>query len=223
MPAAFQLSLLGRASTPSIDSAFSRLVRHDLGAGAWVDRQPGWLRGHAQVFDFLRERAPWKVTEQTMYDRVVTTPRLVCFDVPAHARHPVFADIAAVLSRRYRTQLDQLGLALYRDGQDSVAFHTDRDGRPRTLSITAIVSVGEPRPFLLRPRDGGPSRKFTCGWGDLLVMGGTCQRTWEHAIPKVAEAAPRMAIMFRHAVPVGALVDDALASAADPVIDPAVA
>ena len=35
------------------------------------------------------------------------------------------------------------------------------------------------------------------GWGDLLVMGGSCQRTWQHSIPKVAHALPRMAVMFR--------------------------
>jgi len=205
MSAAFQLSLLGRASTPSVDPSFRTLTRHDLGDGAWVDRQAGWLKGHAQVFDHLRDRAPWTVTQQTMYDRVVTTPRLVCFDVPFAARPPVLREISLALSGRYATDLDQLGLALYRDGDDSVAWHTDRDGRPRTRSITAIVSVGEPRPFLLRPAGGGESIKFTCGWGDLLVMGGACQRTWEHAVPKVAEAGPRMAIMFRHAAPVGSL------------------
>ena len=208
MSAAFQLSLLGRASVPSVDPDFFGLVRHDLGDSAWIDRLPGWLKGHSQIFDQLRDRVPWTVTEQTMYDRVVATPRLVCFDVPDDVRPPVLADISAALSARYRTDLDKLGLALYRDGRDSVAFHTDRDGRPRTESITAIVSVGEPRPFLVRPKGGGRSRKFTCGWGDLLVMGGTCQRTWDHGVPKVSHAGPRMAIMFRHATPVGTLIEE---------------
>ncbi len=207
MTAALQLSLLGHASAPCIDPAFAGLVRHDLGDGAWVDRQSGWLRGHGQLLDLLEARVPWKVTEQTMYDRVVATPRLVSFDVPLAVRPPILAAMSAALSARYQTDLDQLGLAYYRDGRDSVAFHTDRDGRPRTRSITAIISVGEPRPFLLRPMGGGPSRRFTCGWGDLVVMGGTCQRTWEHAVPKVAHAGPRLAIMFRHATPVGSLVD----------------
>lgn len=57
--------------------------------------------------------------------------------------------------------------------------------------------VGAPRKFLLRRAGGGPSRSLTLGWGDLLVMGGTCQRTYQHAIPKVARAAPRIALMFR--------------------------
>ena len=61
----------------------------------------------------------------------------------------------------------------------------------------AIVSLGAPRRFLLRPAGGGTSRAFDLGWGDLLVMGGTCQRTWEHAVPKMASAKPRMSVQFR--------------------------
>ncbi|MGZ6140748.1 MAG: alpha-ketoglutarate-dependent dioxygenase AlkB, partial [Myxococcaceae bacterium] len=64
--------------------------------------------------------------------------------------------------------------------------------------IVALVSLGEPRKLLLRPRGGGPSRSFPLGHGDLLVTGGNAQRTWEHAVPKVARAGPRISIAFRH-------------------------
>jgi alkylated DNA repair dioxygenase AlkB len=57
--------------------------------------------------------------------------------------------------------------------------------------------VGGQRRFLLRPYGGGHSIALNLGWGDLLVMGGTCQRTWQHCLPKVAHAEPRIAIMFR--------------------------
>ena len=76
-------------------------------------------------------------------------------------------------------------------------FHGDRIGRERDDTIVAIVSFGAPRRFLLRPAGGGASRAFDLGWGDLLVMGGTCQRTWEHAVPKMASAAPRLSVQFR--------------------------
>ena len=65
-----------------------------------------------------------------------------------------------------------VGLALYRDGRDSVALHGDRLGALVGNAIVAIVSVGEPRRFLLKARSGGPSITFSPGWGDLLVMGG---------------------------------------------------
>ena len=73
---------------------------------------------------------------------------------------------------------------------------------PATLAIddpfVAIVSVGEPRRFLLRPGTSGKSRALLLGGGDLLVTGGSCQRTWQHTVPKVAKAGPRISITFRH-------------------------
>ena len=138
-----------------------------------------------------------------MYDQVVATPRLVSFGVPLDRLPPIVTSLSVALSARYETGLTQVGLAYYRDGRDSVAWHTDRDGRARDESLTAIVSVGEPRPFLMRPKGGGTSLRMSAGWGDLIVMGGACQRTWEHSIPKVDAAGPRICIMFRHRAPVG--------------------
>ena len=107
------------------------------------------------------------------------------------------------LAARYATELPYLTLALYRDGRDSVAFHGDRVARNMPEALVATVSLGEPRRFLLRPHPernrGAPRRSvaLSLGWGDLVVMGGACQRTWQHGIRKVAAAGPRMAVMFR--------------------------
>ena len=81
-----------------------------------------------------------------------------------------------------------------------MAWHGDRVARDRLTGLVAIVSVGERRPFRLRPKGGGPAIGYELGRGDLLVMGGTCQRTWDHAVPKVAKAGPRISLTFR---PVG--------------------
>ena len=90
------------------------------------------------------------------------------------------------------------GCCYYRDGRDSVAWHGDTIGRGSSQdTMVAIVSVGDPRRLLLRPRGGGDSLAFELGHGDLLVMGGSCQRTWEHAVPKVAHAGPRLSVQFR--------------------------
>ncbi len=94
---------------------------------------------------------------------------------------------------------------MYRDGQDSVAWHGDNSGRRVRETIVAIVSLGNPRALLLRPRhwsggEGGPVRRYLVGHGDLLVMGGTCQRTWQHAVPKTSRpAGPRISVQFRPA------------------------
>ena len=102
------------------------------------------------------------------------------------------------LSQRYGVAFDSVGLNLYRDGRDSVAWHRDRIAKDIDDPLVAIVSVGEPRRFLLRPVTGGHSRALLLGRGDLLVTGGTCQRTWQHTVPKVAKAGPRISITFRH-------------------------
>ena len=91
------------------------------------------------------------------------------------------------------------GICLYRDGRDSVAWHGDTIGRHAADgTLVAIVSLGEARRFLLRPKGGGATRKFALGHGDLLVMGGSCQRTWEHSVPKTTRpVGPRISIEFR--------------------------
>ena len=107
------------------------------------------------------------------------------------------------LNARYGPELGEpfrtAGLCLYRDGRDSVAWHGDTIGRGRTEdTMVAILSLGTPRPLLLRPRGGGTSLRFEVGHGDLLVMGGSCQRTWEHAVPKTSQpAGPRISVQFR--------------------------
>jgi alkylated DNA repair dioxygenase AlkB len=95
--------------------------------------------------------------------------------------------------------LDRITCNLYRDGNDSVAWHGDRIARDLPQATVAVVSLGEPRPFRLRPRGGGSSLSWPAGRGDLIVMGGSCQRTCDHGVPKVAAAGPRIAVMFRHA------------------------
>ena len=131
-----------------------------------------------------------------MYESVVEVPRLLGrlgHDGPIP---PLVQQMAEALSAHYGRSLHRIGAALYRDGRDSVAWHGDRIPN-RDDSLIAIVSLGEPRRFLLRPSDGGRSRTFDLGWGDLLVMGGSCQRTWLHSVPKVARADPRISIQLR--------------------------
>lgn len=195
-----QLSLFGRGE-PSFDPELGAARRLVLGEGAWVDHLPGWLDGHDEVFRALRDGTRWRALERTMYDRVVDVPRLLARLPQDGPGHPVGSDMVASLSARYGTDLDQVSLAFYRDGRDSVAWHGDRLGPLVDDAVVAIVAVGAPRRFLLRSRTGGRSLAFELGWGDLLVMGGTCQRTFEHAVPKVAQAGPRISIQFRPVVP----------------------
>jgi len=120
--------------------------------------------------------------------------------------HEVLTEARRRLTEHYAGELGEpfvtAGMCLYRDGRDSVAWHGDTQGRSAHVdTMVAIVSFGAPRPLQLRPRGGGGSLRFPLGHGDLVVMGGSCQRTWEHAIPKTARpVGPRVSVQFR---PVG--------------------
>jgi alkylated DNA repair dioxygenase AlkB len=191
-----QLGLFERAE-PRFDPRFEKLERRQLAAGAWVDYAPSWVSGHAWLFEVLLRSEAWHTGEQPMYERTVVTPRLMAAwsgEGPAQA---IVEGMRRAIELRYGVELARIGLALYRDGRDSVAYHGDRVGRELPETLVATISLGAPRRFLLRPHGGGASIAYNLGWGDLLVMGGSCQRTWQHAIPKVAAAQPRIALMFR--------------------------
>ncbi|MEU3061831.1 alpha-ketoglutarate-dependent dioxygenase AlkB [Streptomyces subrutilus] len=181
------------------------LRRTVLGAGAWVDHLPGWLTGADLLFERLAADVPWRAEKRQMYEREVQVPRLLSFyGEGAALPHPVLVEAREALGRHYAPELGEpfvtAGLCLYRDGRDSVAWHGDRTGRSSTEdTMVAIVSVGDPRDLVLRPRDGGATLlRLPLGHGDLVVMGGSCQRTMEHAVPKSARAVgPRISVQFR--------------------------
>jgi alkylated DNA repair dioxygenase AlkB len=184
---------------PRFDPQLARLRRIPLEQGAWVDHLPGWLEGHETVLDALWATTQWQSHRRHMYERMVDVPRLVATLPENGPGHPIVTDMADALSAHYFRDLFDISLAAYRDGRDSVAFHGDRLGINRADAIVAIVSLGFARRFLLRPAGGGSSRAFNLGRGDLIVMGGSCQLTWEHAVPKIAHAELRISVQFRSA------------------------
>jgi alkylated DNA repair dioxygenase AlkB len=191
-----QLSLLGNEPI-AFDRRFAKLERTPLARGAWIDYAPGWVSGEAALFEALLGSTAWRSVEEPMYDKIVPVPRLVAMLPHDGPGHPLLEAMRKALSRRYRQEFTRVSLAFYRDGSDSVAWHGDRVARRMDEALVATVSLGGPRRFLLRPYGGGASLSWSLGLGDLLVMGGSCQRTWQHAIPKVAHGHPRIAIMFR--------------------------
>lgn len=203
MPA-LQGSLIGHDEPVALGPLAGRLERVILTHGAWVDLLPGWLTGADAVFDELVHRVDWRAERRQMYDNVVDVPRLLRFygeEEPLPLR--ILERARAVLSEHYRDELGShfatTGMCLYRDGRDSVAWHGDKNGRNGMKdTMVAIVSVGSPRWLGLRPKGGGATHRYALGHGDLIVMGGSCQRTWEHGIAKTArDVGPRISIQFR--------------------------
>src|SRR6266545_3997430 len=205
MTVPFQGSLLDTGDEVGLRPLGSAVRRTVLTHGAWVDVRPSWVTGADALLDRLLRAVPWRAERRQMYDRVVDVPRLVCFyDEDSTLPDPVLDECRRALDRHYGAELGEpfrtAGLCHYRDGRDSVAWHGDTIGRGKKEdTIVAIISIGTPRALLLRPRDGGgPTLRHNLGHGDLLVMGGSCQRTWQHAIPKTAHGVgPRISIQFR--------------------------
>lgn len=203
----FQPSLL--ATGPMAASvSFAAALRVDLCGGAWIEHVPRWVAGADALFTSLLNEVAWQERHIAMYGQMVREPRLSAWwgeedglteehlgRAPAPLRR-----LMPELDDRYGWGFDAIGVNLYRDGRDSVAWHGDRFERRRAVTTVAVLSLGSPRRFLLRPTGGGRSRAFELFSGDLLVMGGTCQRTWQHCVPKVARAGPRMSATFRRRV-----------------------
>jgi alkylated DNA repair dioxygenase AlkB len=186
-------------------SLFEHTERRQLGDGAFIEIRAGWLTEADDLLTDLLSTVPWRAERRQMYDRVVDVPRLVSFhdltveDPP----HPLLGRLRRRLNDIYAGELGEpfttVGLCCYRDGSDSVAWHGDTIGRSSSDdTMVAVVSLGATRTFAMRRRGGGPSLRLPQAHGDLLVMGGSCQRTWEHAVPKTASPrGPRVSIQFR--------------------------
>jgi alkylated DNA repair dioxygenase AlkB len=199
---AMQGSLLDLAEEPTFGSLGDTVQRRALTRGAWTDVRRSWVGGSDELFTRLRDRGQWQAERRQMYDRVVDVPRLNCYlSADDVWPDPFLRELQTALNAHYRDAdpFVTCGLAYYRDGRDSVAWHGDTFGRGSAEDVmVAIVSVGAPRAFMLRPRGGGPAVRYDVGHGDLLVMGGSAQRTWEHAVQKTARAVgPRISIQFR--------------------------
>jgi len=199
----WQPSLFGAVES-TVDASFAGLERALLDDDSWVDYCPGWVAGSDAAFEELLAAVPWGQRRRWMYDRQVDEPRLTSWrriEDDARLEAPLLAEARRALAAHYGVVFDSVGLNLYRDGSDSVAWHRDRIPEEVVDPVVALVSLGAARTFLVRPRGGGRSRSFKLGHGDLLVTGGQTQRRFEHSVPKLARSGPRISVAFRHGVP----------------------
>ncbi|HEX2040965.1 MAG TPA: alpha-ketoglutarate-dependent dioxygenase AlkB [Acidimicrobiales bacterium] len=197
----WQPSLLDSGGEPHVDRSFTGLVHHDLDETAWIEHVPGWVSHPGVLFEQLLTGVTWRHHTRRMYDSVVDQPRLDASWKRSSGEPilPVIAEALQALTERYDRPFTTGGLNLYRDGRDSVAWHGDRIPADVVDPVVGIVSLGQPRTFRLRPKGGGRSIAFVPGPGDLLVTGGSCQRTWEHSVPKTSkQVGPRISVTFRH-------------------------
>lgn len=190
------LTLFG-VSSPAVSASW-RVTRTELDPCCWVDHSVGFLEGADALLIEMSHVMAWERGQRLMYGTWHDEPRRTALTSIATARVPrVIEEVRTALSEHYDRAFDGLFCNMYDSGRDSVAWHADRIGRTDVDPLVAIVSLGGPRDFHLRPQGGGPSHKQRLCSGDLLIMGGATQHHWEHAVPKVRQANPRMSVTMR--------------------------
>ena len=168
-----------------IDGSFATARRIALDADSWIDIVPGWISGSRSLLERLTTAVPWREHDRTIFDQTFREPRLTAqYRSLRQLPDRALLDAARALSRHYDVAYDNLWLNLYRDGQDSTAWHRDRFSCQRSECIVPVLTLGATRRFLIKPRRGGRSVAFKPGSGDLIVMGGRSQEDWVHSVPK---------------------------------------
>jgi alkylated DNA repair dioxygenase AlkB len=180
------------------EETFSAAVRIRLDETSWVDHVPGWLAGDGELMDMLMHQAQWEQRSRWMYTRRVTEPRLTAeYPVIADAPQPVLHYLAEVLSAHYGRPYTRLWMNWYRDNNDGTGWHADRPANRLDETVIPVLSLGAARRFLIRPAGGGQSKAIVAHSGDLIVMGGRCQKDYVHSVPKQKQAAgARLSLNF---------------------------
>ena len=175
---------------------------------SWVDVARGWLAGADAVYASLLERCAWRTSRLWRYDHWVEEPRVgASARIDGRPAHTVLPALHRALDRRYGIEFGAVAVAQYRDGRDGVAFHRDRELRWLDDTLIAVLTLGQRRPWHLRPRanrfahdlpNHGATHDISPASGDLLVMGGRAQADWEHSVPKLAQpVGPRISLQWR--------------------------
>jgi alkylated DNA repair dioxygenase AlkB len=162
---------------------------------SWVDVVRGLVAEPEQVHADLARTASWRTGRTYRYERWVQDVRRTASQ-SGPRRHPALVEVSTWLERRYRVRFSGITLSEYRHGGEGLGFHRDRGMTWVDDTLVALLTFGEQRPFLMRPETGRPvidpddalrdSIDLSPASGDLIVMGGRCQRSWLHAVPQVA-------------------------------------
>jgi len=191
--------------------------RIELREGAWLELWPRLVPDHLAWLARLERELDLQAERYRMFGREVASPRRVAwhgdpgtgyvYSGVHHEPRPWTEGLVAL-----RAQVDRAtGLSfnavlcnLYRDGDDGMGWHRDGEkeiGPAPADRWVASLSLGAPRRFALKPDDGGERWVRALGEGDLLVMRGTTQTHYRHALPKTKRAVGRrLNLTFRHVV-----------------------
>ncbi len=178
-----------------------------------VDYRPRWVPDHEALLSQLSADIAWEQHKITLFGRTVPTPRLTAWVGDAAYTYSGVVNspkpwpaALAVLRQRLATEIgadfNSCLANLYRDGSDSMGFHSDDEPELGAEPTIASVSLGDRRRFVLRHRTTRQRWSWDLGAGDLLVMRDESQREYAHAVPKTTRPVGiRMNLTFRLVAP----------------------
>ena len=170
---------------------------------------PGWVPAPNEAMSELSEAIAWEQHEITMFGRTVPTPRLTSWMGDSAYRYsgvlnppnPWPAPLSQLrdrLVREFGVPFNPCLANLYRDGSDSMGYHSDDEPELGDRPTIASISLGARRRFTLRHRTTRETWSWALGEGDLLLMTEESQSDYAHAVPKTKQpVGPRMNLTFR--------------------------
>lgn len=162
------------------------------------------------LFESLKTETPWKQERS----RMGPFPRLTAWYADAGLKYsysgvtheaiswtPTLLEVRKRVEKGSGVPFNSVLLNFYRDGQDSIGYHSDAETELGVNPVIASISLGAVRQFVLKHVKKREKRKIDLAHGSLLVMGGTCQQHWVHGVPKTKTAVgQRINLTFRHIV-----------------------
>jgi alkylated DNA repair dioxygenase AlkB len=187
--------------------------------------RPGWWPGATETFALLYREIAWQQRDITIFGRTQLTPRLTAwvgegsytYSGITHRPAPWPLTMSAIRDRL----IAEFGVAynsclanLYRDGSDSMGWHSDNEPELGQRPTIASVNFGARRSFVLRHRRTKERWTYELGEGDLLIMRDESQEDYAHAVPKTARpVGPRINLTFRSIQPDQTVVNSSIAPA----------
>lgn len=165
----------------------------------------------ARLFDVLQRETAWQQHVITLYGRAIASPRLSAWYGDPEAVYgysglrlepaswtPTLLRVRERVERLAATHFNSVLLNLYRDGQDSMGWHSDDEPELGRNPVIASVSFGAARRFLMQHKKRRLRMELRLEDGDVLVLGGATQHCWRHHVPKTRQpTGSRINLTFR--------------------------
>lgn len=170
-------------------------------------------RQASAYFQSLLEEIPWEQKQIKIFGRPVMEPRLTAWIGDPDAAYtysgtqmlpqtwtPALLKIKESVEARTQQTFNSVLANLYRDGRDSMGFHSDDEKELGQTPWIASVSFGETRRLIMKHRASKtlPQKEYKLESGSLFIMGGSTQKLWKHGIPKETKpCGARVNLTFR--------------------------